>query len=161
MSVGLLLTANSVPCGAHAKREYRGMDIRPRQILATSFHDHTTKRHLKVLQADMATPLRRIRSEPQVSSDTVPSVELAGPLQKSAYKPVWDLPEEPMEFSKMESLNDSWNRSRSSLKGRSNTSMNVSMNFLQKSLQNDYEQQAQWNSKWSFKRRRDGGFWAK
>ncbi|CAK9015249.1 unnamed protein product [Durusdinium trenchii] len=147
MSVGLLLTANSVPCGAHAKREYRGMDIRPRQILATSFHDHTvqhlhltstfkkTKRHLKVLQADMATPLRRIRSEPQVSSDTVagprglggrkppkrdqcevPSVELAGPLQKSAYKPVWDLPEEPMEFSKMESLNDSWNRSRSSLK---------------------------------------------
>ena len=38
MSVGLLLTARSRPCGAHAKREPLGMDVRQRNILAAAFH---------------------------------------------------------------------------------------------------------------------------
>eukprot|EP00434_Breviolum_minutum_P009775 symbB.v1.2.008608.t1/scaffold541.1/size189716/4 len=178
MSVGLLLTANAVPCGAHAKRQPLGLDVRPRQILATSFHDHTvqdlhltstfkkTKRHQKVFEADgfTSSSLHRLRSEPSLPSfasgvdrshiSTSEILNLSTAPSKH-YKPVWQCSEHvPLRL-------DSQSQSVRMEPGATSSMRSTRTGVEKLGKQSDYVEEMKWNSKWSFKRNKNGNFWQK
>jgi len=162
MSVGLLLTANAVPCGSHAKRQHIGWDVRAKRMLSEAHHDHSVqdmhlsstfkknRRHLNVLHGKPA-PLERCSSEPH-------SVMLAGSASTAPFKPVWELKEALPPLLHTSSVTSPTSAALSP-NSRVQDPLSSTVSFLQESIKNDYCGDLQWNTKWCYKRRPDGGFW--
>eukprot|EP00930_Biecheleria_cincta_P086263 TRINITY_DN75586_c0_g1_i1.p1 TRINITY_DN75586_c0_g1~~TRINITY_DN75586_c0_g1_i1.p1 ORF type:complete len:186 (-),score=30.04 TRINITY_DN75586_c0_g1_i1:17-532(-) len=171
MSVGLLMTKNGVPCGAHARRSKMGLDVRMNTKLRSEGREQgvqyltLSKKTVRQLALDGKSTLTRIQSCPDSSlatSSSVPSVQslvgVKGSADQDHFAPVWDtsvcqeLPRGPASFTVSRRVEDRHGQS---------FDLSKSIASMQEAVAGECLEDLPRSSKWGFVRKPDGSFWMK